>query len=96
MSKKIILIVIAIIVIAGIGYWIYQSITAPEEITEKEQACVDSGGTATTSMCCENTDDFPNLCLIGPCGCSPENSHEVKICDCGEDRCFNGNECVAQ
>ena len=156
MSKKIILIVIAIIVIAGIGYWIYQSISTPQEITEseakscevdadcvifgedgdcncgcfnkdyqwekegdcfcvtprsckcvsgkcegvfeesKEEACLSSGGQVTTSLCCELTEDYPNLCLIGPCGCSPEDSHEVKICDCGEDKCFNGSECVSQ
>ena len=65
------------------------------ELTEKEQACIDSGGTVTTSMCCKNTDDFPNFCIIGPCGCSPENSHEVKICDCGLDKCFDGTECVS-
>ena len=95
MSKKIILIVIAIIVIAGIGYWIYQSMVASEELAEKEEACINSGGEVRTSPCCKATSDFPNLCLIGPCGCSPDNSHEVKICDCGEDKCFDGNECVA-
>lgn len=46
-------------------------------------------------MCCKATSDFPNLCLIGPCGCSPENSHQVKVCDCGPNKCFDGNECVA-
>jgi hypothetical protein len=45
-------------------------------------------------MCCLSTDDFPNLCGVGPCGCSPENSHEVVICDCGEGMCFNGKSCV--
>lgn len=64
-----------------------------EQIGE-EQACISSGGTVTTGMCCKSTSDFPNLCLIGPCGCAPENSHEVKICDCGEDKCFNESECV--
>ena len=61
-----------------------------------EQACVNSGGTVRTSLCCLSTNDFPNLCLIGPCGCSPENSHEVKICDCGEGKCWDSNrqECV--
>jgi len=67
----------------------------PTELTEKEQACVNSGGQVSTSLCCKATGDFPNLCLIGPCGCSPENSHRVKICDCGPDKCFNGSECVS-
>ena len=61
----------------------------------KEQTCINSGGTVEQGMCCLAVSDFPNLCLIGACGCSPENSHEVKICDCGEGRCFDGNTCVA-
>ena len=95
MSKTIIAIII-IIIVAGLGYWLYQSITASEELTEKEEACINSGGEVRTSLCCESTEDYPNLCLIGPCGCSSDNSHEVKICDCGDDKCFDGNECVAQ
>jgi len=59
-----------------------------------EQACLNSGGTVRTSLCCLSTGDFPNLCLIGPCGCSPENSHEVKVCDCGEGKCFDGSTCA--
>jgi len=94
MSKTIITIII-IIIVAGLGYWVYQSMIAPEELTEIEQACVNSGGQVSTSLCCKATGDFPNLCLIGPCGCSPDNSHQVKICDCGPDKCFNGSECVS-
>lgn len=63
-------------------------------LSEQEQACIDSGGEVSTSLCCESTSDFPNLCVIGACGCAPENSHEVKICDCGEGKCFDGEECV--
>lgn len=95
MSKKIILIVIVIIIVVGLGYWIYQSMTTPEEPTEIEQACMDAGGEVITSLCCKATNDFPNTCLIGPCGCSPENSHEVKVCDCGPGKCFDGNKCVS-
>jgi len=94
MPKTIIAIII-IIVVVGVGYWIYQSAITPEELTEKEQACVNSGGQVSTSLCCKATGDFPNLCLIGPCSCSPDNSHQVKICDCGSDKCFNGSECVS-
>ncbi len=94
MSKTIIAIII-IIVIVGLGYWIYQSTVTPEELSEKEQACVNSGGQVSTSLCCKTTGDFPNLCLIGPCGCSPDNSHQIKICDCGPDKCFDGSECVS-
>lgn len=92
MSKAII--VIFVIIIIGAGYWFYQSASPTEEPTLKEQSCINSGGTVSTSLCCKSTSDFPNLCLIGPCGCSPDNSHEIKICDCGPDKCFNGNECV--
>ena len=155
MSKTTIAIII-IIIIAGLGYWGYQLISAPKGMTEaeakncevdsdcavfgedgdcncgcfnknyqwkkegdcfcaaptsckclkgkcegvfekplsKEQACVNSGGETTTSLCCKSTSDYPNLCLIGPCGCSLDNSHQVKICDCGEGKCFDDEKCV--
>jgi hypothetical protein len=60
-----------------------------------EQACTDSGGTVSTAPCCESVIDFPDTCLVGSCGCSADNSHEVKICDCGPNKCFNGYECIA-
>jgi hypothetical protein len=59
-----------------------------------QKACIDSGGEVKTAFCCKSAGDFPNNCLIGACGCSPENSHEVKICDCGEGKCFDGKTCV--
>jgi hypothetical protein len=61
-----------------------------------EAACTDSGGTVATSLCCTSTGDFPNSCLIGACGCGPDDSHEVQTCDCGESKCFNGKECIAR
>jgi hypothetical protein len=155
MSRKIILIILIAVIIGGIGYWIYQLISAPQGITgaeakncevdsdclvfgkdgdcncgcfnknysdwqpggacfcaaptsckcidgkcegvfgeSKEEACLNSGGQVTTSLCCKSTNDYPNLCLIGACGCSPDNSHEVKTCDCGEGKCFNGEQCI--
>jgi len=66
----------------------------PEE-AKKEQICSLSGGTIKASLCCASASDFPNLCLIGACGCSPDNSHQIKTCDCGEGKCFNGSACVA-
>jgi len=65
-----------------------------EKTSKKEDTCVNSGGTVETSLCCESASDFPNLCLIGACGCSPENSHQIKTCDCGEGKCFDGTECI--
>jgi len=64
--------------------------------TTTEQACISLGGTVETSLCCNSTMDFPNSCLIGACGCSPTNSHQVKICNCGKGKCFNGSTCVVQ
>ena len=61
---------------------------------DPEQACVDSGGAVETMLCCLSTEDFPNLCGFGACGCSPANSHEVRGCLCGAARCFDGSSCV--
>lgn len=65
------------------------------ESAKKEQGCIISGGTISTSMCCESASDFPNSCAIGACGCSLENSHEVKVCDCGANKCFDGIKCLS-
>ena len=61
-----------------------------------EQACLDSGGTVAAAMCCLSTDDFPDTCAIGACGCPPGSSHEVAVCDCGAGMCFDGTECVEE
>ena len=65
------------------------------ESAKREQACMISGGTIGTSSCCKSAEDFPNSCLIGACGCALENSKEVKVCNCGTGKCFNGTGCVA-
>jgi hypothetical protein len=65
------------------------------EETKKEQSCLIYGGKITTSSCCAAASDFPNICLVGTCGCSSTDSHQIKTCDCGEGKCFNGSECVA-
>jgi len=65
-----------------------------EEISKLETGCIESGGTVTTTSCCLAVNDFPNNCLIGACGCSPENSHQIKNCDCGEEKCFDGKKCT--
>ena len=56
--------------------------------------CVESGGTVSTANCCQSSGDFPNTCLVGACGCAPEYSHEVSVCACPEDMCFDGTACV--
>ncbi len=70
--------------------------TTLAEMPTKEQACLDSGGTVETTSCCLTTSDFPDTCLVGACGCSAEDSHEVEACNCGEGKCFNGETCVSQ
>jgi hypothetical protein len=61
---------------------------------DKEQACITSGGTIQTMTCCTGISDFINSCEIGACGCSSIFSHQMKICNCGTNRCFNGETCV--
>jgi hypothetical protein len=97
MKRLIILLVLmAIVVTSGC---IKQTINLGKEetattIAGKEQTCINSGGTVKTSLCCNSASDFPNTCLIGACGCSPTNSHELKTCSCPEGKCFDGNKCV--
>jgi len=80
------------------GLWYYYNSPHPvapaEELSDIEKACINSGGDIANSLCCKSSDDFPNLCSIGACGCSPDNSHWVKICDCGEGKCFDGEKCI--
>ena len=57
--------------------------------------CTQSGGQVIVSQCCRSASDFPNLCLIGACGCGLDGSRDTTICDCGEGRCFDGERCVA-
>lgn len=66
----------------------------PTPMSAAAQACLDSGGTITTGLCCIGAPDFPNLCGIGACGCGPTASEEKPRCDCGEGRCFDGETCV--
>ena len=60
------------------------------------KACVNSGGSVASALCCAQSGDFPNTCLIGACGCAPASSRQVSFCDCGAGKCFDGTECVSQ
>ncbi len=105
--KKIYLAAIAII-IAGTAVWAavqFSKTKMPAENkktadietpSDREQACLDSGGTVTAASCCESAEDFPDNCAIGACGCAPEYSHEVKFCSCGKGECFNGKKCISR
>jgi hypothetical protein len=74
-------------------------------LRQKELSCINSGGKIETSFCCGKpnpgeTAQFVAIPTcpgspIGACGCSRENSHEVRICDCGADKCFDGNQCIS-
>lgn len=68
--------------------------TTPGTSTTPEQGCLNSGGQVATSSCCLSTSNFPNLCLIGACGCDATNSHEINTCNCETSKCFNGSKCV--
>jgi hypothetical protein len=66
MSKKIVTIII-IIVVAGLGYWIYQSIFASEKVTSEGSTdcvnnddCVVFGETGDCNCGCYNKDDLPS------------------------------------
>lgn len=98
--QKIYFVIIIILVVLTLIIVIYTFVNKNKESALEEGfdesliACQMSGGQVATSSCCLSATDYPNTCLIGACGCAPENSHEIKICDCGVDKCFNGNECV--
>lgn len=51
--------------------------------------CTSTGGTVSSGLCCTQTTDFPSTCTTGPCGCSPQNSHQVQICQCPKNKCFS-------
>lgn len=57
--------------------------------------CENSGGTVVQSICCKSVGNFPNTCLIGACSCSSDNSHTIKVCQCPQGECWNGNACIS-
>jgi len=69
---------------------------SPSAMSEQEQVCIRSGGSVTTMLCCNSVRDFPDFCLVGACGCTAGDSHQIKVCTCGTGRCFNGTACVAR
>ncbi len=66
----------------------------PHRQQSADQRCRDSGGTVTSALCCASASDFPNTCLIGACGCAPDASHQVSVCDCGDASCFDDASCT--
>jgi hypothetical protein len=50
--------------------------------------CTGTDGTISVALCCQSVGDFPDTCLDGACGCSPEYSHNVLVCVCPDQQCF--------
>ena len=94
-NRKTILAIAVVAVLIILAFFLMPKGTT-EPVSDVGQACIDSGGAVSTGLCCLSSADFPNNCLIGACGCSPENSHGVKICDCGEGKCWDGEKCTSQ
>lgn len=68
-----------------------------EAVISSEKACVQSGGKVANVDCyCANTQDFFNTCLVGGCACAPNPNYkkQVKSCDCGEGKCWDGKKCT--
>ncbi len=59
-----------------------------------QEGCESTGGTVQNSACCQGVGDFPNTCSEGACGCAPESSEQVRTCNCGAGKCFDGTRCV--
>lgn len=51
--------------------------------------CASTGGTVSSSSCCQAAGDFPDSCKVGACGCAPASSHTVKTCVCPTGKCFD-------
>ncbi len=74
----------------------FPSATTVFDLYNKEHTCEQSGGTVETQLCCASAGDFPSTCSIGGCGCSPAGSHEITICNCSANKCFDGIKCVSR
>jgi len=66
----------------------------------KDDVCKISGGKVATQTCfCQNGANFYNTCelVVGMCSCSPALGYEkqIKTCNCGTGKCWNGLGCVA-
>lgn len=101
--KFLLIVIILAIIVGGGALWYagrpekpYQSvkIQKTEVKSNQEQSCFDSGGVVLTSLCCKSSNYFPNSCIIGACGCSIDDSHMIKTCECGTGKCFDGEKCI--
>ena len=94
-TNKLLFIGIIVLVCLTVGYFLYSEIEEIKYTSQKEKACIESGGKVIYITCYCKTKDFPNTCSIGYCSCHPwESGYKIKICDCGPDKCFDGKKCV--
>jgi hypothetical protein len=61
---------------------------ASSDATPLADLCLSTGGQVKSQLCCGSVSDYPNSCVPGPCGCAPENSHTISVCDCPGTTCF--------
>jgi hypothetical protein len=74
----------------------FQPAPGPDGLMSPAERCTRSGGTVSTASCCGLVGDFPNTCLLGACGCSPESSRSAEVCQCPAGQCFDGRSCTAE
>jgi hypothetical protein len=104
--KKVILIAIILILLICVGIGIIlekNSVKYSESakkaienkmMSGKEEKCLNSGGKVSIVFCCKSAGDFPNTCLTETCDCLSKDSYEIKVCECGLERCFDGEKCL--
>jgi hypothetical protein len=51
--------------------------------------CASTGSSIGSASCCGAVGDFPDMTGVGACGCAPNNSHMVAICDCPAGKRFS-------
>jgi len=94
-----VVLVISLAVVFAVSFSFFKTsnIYFPTSTTTSAESsdCINAGGTVANAQCCLAVGDFPNNCLIGACGCSPDNSHQVKVCQCAEEKCWNGASCIS-
>jgi heat shock protein HslJ len=72
----------------------FQPAPGQDGLMSPSERCTRSGGTVGSASCCGLVGDFPNTCLVGACGCAPEKSHSVQVCQCPAGQCFDGKSCA--
>ena len=65
------------------------SAAAPAGSGDAAALCASTGGSIGNASCCGAVGDFPDMTGVGACGCAPNNSHTVKICDCPAGKRFS-------